>query len=58
MIVIDEAHLLENSPMLETLRMLLNFGPDGKPGMTLFSWASPASCRFWIARRNWRSGWA
>ncbi len=34
-VVIDEAHLLESSQMLETLRMLLNFGPAGKTGMTL-----------------------
>ena len=34
-VVIDEAHLLESSQMLETLRMLLNLGPDGKTGMTL-----------------------
>jgi general secretion pathway protein A len=40
-VVIDEAHLLENSPMLETLRMLLNFGPDGSPGMTLLLLGQP-----------------
>ncbi|MGA2255309.1 MAG: AAA family ATPase, partial [Thermoguttaceae bacterium] len=40
-VVIDEAHLLENSPMLETLRMLLNFGPDGKMGMTLILVGQP-----------------
>jgi general secretion pathway protein A len=40
-VVIDEAHLLENSPMLETLRMLLNFGPDGKTGMTLILVGQP-----------------
>ena len=40
-VVIDEAHLLENSPMLETLRMLLNFGPDGKSGMTLLLVGQP-----------------
>ena len=40
-VVIDEAHLLENSPMLETLRMLLNFGPGGKSGMTLILVGQP-----------------
>jgi type II secretory pathway predicted ATPase ExeA len=40
-VVIDEAHLLENSPMLETLRMLLNFGPDGQTGMTLLLVGQP-----------------
>jgi type II secretory pathway predicted ATPase ExeA len=40
-IVIDEAHLLESSPMLETLRMLLNFGPDGTTGMTLLLVGQP-----------------
>lgn len=40
-VVVDEAHLLENSPMLETLRMLLNFGPDGKCGMTLLLVGQP-----------------
>ncbi len=40
-VVIDEAHLLENSPMLETLRMLLNFGPDGQAGMTLILVGQP-----------------
>ena len=40
-VVIDEAHLLENSPMLETLRMLLNFGPEGKTGMTLILVGQP-----------------
>ena len=40
-VVIDEAHLLESSPMLETLRMLLNFGPDGTTGMTLLLVGQP-----------------
>jgi general secretion pathway protein A len=40
-VAIDEAHLLESSQMLETLRMLLNFGPDGKSGMTLLLVAQP-----------------
>ena len=40
-VVIDEAHLLESSPMLETLRMLLNFGPDGASGMTLLLVGQP-----------------
>ncbi len=40
-VVIDEAHLLESSQMLESLRMLLNFGPDGKSGMTLILAGQP-----------------
>jgi general secretion pathway protein A len=40
-VVIDEAHLLESSPILETLRMLLNFGPEGKTGMTLILAGQP-----------------
>ena len=40
-VVIDEAHLLESSQILETLRMLLNFGPDGKSGMTLILVGQP-----------------
>jgi general secretion pathway protein A len=40
-IAIDEAHLLESSPMLETLRMLLNFGPEGSSGMTLLLIGQP-----------------
>ncbi len=40
-VVIDEAHLLESSPMLETLRMLLNFGPNGPSGMTLLLVGQP-----------------
>ena len=40
-IVVDEAHLIENSQMLETLRLLLNFGPDGKTGMTLILAGQP-----------------
>ena len=40
-VVIDEAHLLENSQMLESLRMLLNLGPDGRAGMTLILVGQP-----------------
>lgn len=40
-VVIDEAHLLESSPMLETLRMLLNFGPEESSGMTLLLIGQP-----------------
>ncbi len=40
-IVIDEAHLLVNGPILETLRLLLNFGPEGKTGMTLLLVGQP-----------------
>jgi general secretion pathway protein A len=34
-IVIDEAHLLEDCGALETLRLLLNFEFDGRPALTL-----------------------
>jgi general secretion pathway protein A len=34
-IVIDEAHLLEDCGVLETLRLLLNFEVDGQPTFTL-----------------------
>ena len=40
-VVIDEAHLLEDRQMLETLRMLLNFGPNGKSGITLLLVGQP-----------------
>jgi type II secretory pathway predicted ATPase ExeA len=40
-VVIDEAHLLDNGPMLETLRMLLNLGPDGQASMTLLLVGQP-----------------
>jgi general secretion pathway protein A len=34
-IVVDEAHLLDNARTFEALRLLLNFEPDGHPGLTL-----------------------
>src|SRR5215213_5797463 len=34
-VVIDEAHLLEDCGALETLRLLLNFEFDGRPALTL-----------------------
>ncbi|MEM6329249.1 MAG: AAA family ATPase [Planctomycetota bacterium] len=34
-LVIDEAHLLEDTGLLETIRLLLNLGPDGRPTVTL-----------------------
>lgn len=34
-VVIDEAHLLEDSGALETLRLLLNFGDGDRPALTL-----------------------
>lgn len=34
-LLVDEAHLLDDGPMLETLRLLLNFCPNGQSGMTL-----------------------
>ena len=33
--VIDEAHLLDDGQTLETLRLLLNFQPQGSPALTL-----------------------
>jgi len=34
-VVVDEAHLLEDSGLLETLRLLLNFQHQGQPALTL-----------------------
>lgn len=34
-IIVDEAHLLEDSGLLETLRLLLNFQHQGQPSFTL-----------------------
>jgi general secretion pathway protein A len=34
-VVVDEAQLLNNAHVLETMRLLLNFQFDGKPGLTL-----------------------
>lgn len=39
--VIDEAHLLEDCGLLETLRLLLNFGADGRPALTLLLVGQP-----------------
>jgi general secretion pathway protein A len=33
--IVDEAHLLEDSGALETLRLLLNFGMEGRPALSL-----------------------
>jgi general secretion pathway protein A len=35
LVVVDEAHLLEDCGALETLRLLLNFEFEGRPGLTL-----------------------
>jgi general secretion pathway protein A len=35
LVIVDEAHLLEDCGALETLRLLLNFEHDGKPTLTL-----------------------
>jgi general secretion pathway protein A len=40
-LVIDEAHLLENSHTLEALRLLLNFQADGQAGLTLLLSGQP-----------------
>lgn len=34
-VVVDEAHLLSGTPLLETLRLLTNFEIDGRPALTL-----------------------
>jgi general secretion pathway protein A len=34
-VIVDEAHLVENARTLEALRLLLNFEPGGEAGMTL-----------------------
>jgi general secretion pathway protein A len=41
-VVIDEAHLLEDCGALETLRLLLNFELAGRPGLTLVLVGQPA----------------
>jgi type II secretory pathway predicted ATPase ExeA len=41
-VIIDEAHLLEDARSLEALRLLLNFEPAGQPGMTLLLAGEPA----------------
>ncbi len=40
-IVVDEAHLLEDSGLMETLRLLLNLTVDGRPGFTLLLVGQP-----------------
>ncbi len=40
-IVIDEAHLLEDSGLLETLRLVLNLTVDGRPAFTLLLVGQP-----------------
>ncbi len=34
-VVVDEAHLLQDAETLEAMRLLLNFESDGRPGLTL-----------------------
>jgi general secretion pathway protein A len=34
-LLVDEAHLIHNVHTLETLRLLMNLGPEGRPGLTL-----------------------
>lgn len=41
-IVVDEAHLLEDSGLLESLRLLLNLTVEGRPGFTLLLVGQPA----------------
>lgn len=41
-IVIEEAHLLEDSGLLETLRLLTNLQPEGQPTLTLLLVGQPA----------------
>ncbi len=40
-IVVDEAHLLEDSGLVEPLRLLLNLTVDGRPGFTLLLAGQP-----------------
>jgi type II secretory pathway predicted ATPase ExeA len=40
-VIIDEAHLLEDTATLEALRLLLNFEADSKPGLTLLLVGQP-----------------
>jgi len=41
-VIVDEAHLLYESKMLETLRLLLNFESQGQPALTLLLAAQPS----------------
>jgi type II secretory pathway predicted ATPase ExeA len=41
-VIVDEAHLVENADTLEALRLLLNFESDGQPGLTLLLSGQPA----------------
>ena len=56
-VVIDEAHLLDDRRTLEALRLLLNFEIAGRPAMTLCWPASRASCPSWTACPRSKSGW-
>lgn len=40
-VLIDEAHLIETPRTLETLRLLLNFEPEGQPGLSLLLLGQP-----------------
>jgi type II secretory pathway predicted ATPase ExeA len=40
-VVVDEAHLIENGDTLEALRLLLNFESAGRPGLTLLLVGQP-----------------
>ena len=42
LLIVDEAHLLEDESTLDTLRLLLNFDFAGKPGMTLILCGQPS----------------
>jgi general secretion pathway protein A len=41
-VVVDEAHLIDSTAMLETLRMLMNFGAGERPGLTLILCGHPS----------------
>lgn len=41
-VVVDEAHLIEDTATWESLRLLLNFEVDGRPGITLLVVGQPA----------------
>ncbi len=40
-VVVDEAHLLDDGPTLEAMRLLLNFELAGRPGLTLLLAGQP-----------------
>lgn len=41
LLIVDEAHLIDDPRTLETLRLLLNFAPGGQPALTLLMVGQP-----------------